>query len=122
MAEAGWYPDPGGQHELRWFDGSDWTHEVLTRNEPTAESAHPAEAASPPDQDHAEVSTHFPAVPAAGWKLLLAFAALLTGAVLLPFASAGGEASAIASWASVSLTTPPTWRRRGERCSSASSW
>jgi hypothetical protein len=22
----GWYPDPGGGQDLRWFSGTDWTH------------------------------------------------------------------------------------------------
>jgi hypothetical protein len=25
---AGWYPDPTGRHERRWWDGEGWTHEV----------------------------------------------------------------------------------------------
>jgi hypothetical protein len=25
---AGWYPDPTGRHERRWWDGTAWTHEV----------------------------------------------------------------------------------------------
>jgi hypothetical protein len=24
-APAGWYPDPGGQASLRWWDGAIWT-------------------------------------------------------------------------------------------------
>lgn len=24
----GWYPDPMGRHEYRWFDGSTWTDQV----------------------------------------------------------------------------------------------
>ncbi|MGI8612773.1 MAG: DUF2510 domain-containing protein [Nocardioidaceae bacterium] len=24
----GWYPDPWGQHEHRWFDGAHWTEHV----------------------------------------------------------------------------------------------
>jgi uncharacterized protein YxjI len=27
---AGWYPDPFGRHELRWFDGRQWTDQVNT--------------------------------------------------------------------------------------------
>lgn len=26
----GWYPDPSGRHERRWFDGSSWTADVAT--------------------------------------------------------------------------------------------
>lgn len=25
---AGWYPDPTGRHQNRWFDGNDWTDQV----------------------------------------------------------------------------------------------
>lgn len=113
MAEAGWYPDPGEQHELRWFDGSGWTDEVMTRPRPAVAAASspstevgpsPATEVGPsPDQDDAGSPTRFPAVPAAGWKLLLVFGGLLTGAVLLPFASAGGDASAIVSDPSAAL-------------------
>ncbi len=27
-AAAGWYPDPGGRHELRYYDGREWTEHV----------------------------------------------------------------------------------------------
>ncbi|MCU0271268.1 MAG: DUF2510 domain-containing protein [Acidimicrobiales bacterium] len=26
--EPGWYPDPSGRHEVRWFDGENWTASV----------------------------------------------------------------------------------------------
>jgi uncharacterized protein DUF2510 len=29
----GWHPDPGGRHELRWHDGTDWTANVSDRGE-----------------------------------------------------------------------------------------
>ncbi|MGA9275783.1 DUF2510 domain-containing protein [Ilumatobacter sp.] len=29
----GWYPDPGGQHDLRYFNGADWTGDVSTDGE-----------------------------------------------------------------------------------------
>jgi Protein of unknown function (DUF2510) len=28
---ASWYPDPGGRHELRYFDGQVWTEHVSTQ-------------------------------------------------------------------------------------------
>ena len=32
MAEAGWYPDPSGTPgQLRYFDGANWTNDVLAQ-------------------------------------------------------------------------------------------
>jgi hypothetical protein len=28
---AGWYPDPSQRHEYRFFNGHDWTHDVVDR-------------------------------------------------------------------------------------------
>lgn len=28
MTQAGWYPDPSGDYEVRWFDGSSWSAAV----------------------------------------------------------------------------------------------
>lgn len=30
MTEANWYPDPGGRHEVRYWDGQRWTDHVTT--------------------------------------------------------------------------------------------
>ena len=30
QVQAGWYPDPVGDHDLRWWDGSAWTETVRT--------------------------------------------------------------------------------------------
>jgi Protein of unknown function (DUF2510) len=32
-APAAWHPDPGGRHELRWWDGQRWTHSVSDAGE-----------------------------------------------------------------------------------------
>jgi hypothetical protein len=40
----GWYPDPVGQHEYRYWDGSQWTPHVLHRGE---QSFDPPPAAPP---------------------------------------------------------------------------
>jgi hypothetical protein len=29
--DAGWFPDPAGRHEFRWWDGDMWSHYVSTR-------------------------------------------------------------------------------------------
>ncbi|MEM8925244.1 MAG: DUF2510 domain-containing protein [Actinomycetota bacterium] len=34
LVEPGWYPDPHELHDLRYFDGTDWTSHV-THNGPT---------------------------------------------------------------------------------------
>jgi uncharacterized protein YxjI len=31
--EAGWYPDPGGRHEFRYWDGTAWTEHVANRGQ-----------------------------------------------------------------------------------------
>ncbi len=31
IVSANWYPDPAGQHELRFYDGTQWTDHVSTR-------------------------------------------------------------------------------------------
>jgi hypothetical protein len=51
---AGWYPDPTGRHQNRWFDGNDWTDQVAdgqvvgidpVRGGPPATEATPAAGA-----------------------------------------------------------------------------
>ena len=39
----GWYPDPHGVAELRWWDGSDWT-DHLHNTDASAENAEPTAA------------------------------------------------------------------------------
>jgi len=34
---AGWYPDPHGHHEHRWFDGSSWTEHVSSHGRQTSD-------------------------------------------------------------------------------------
>lgn len=34
QAEAGWFPDPQGEHQLRYYNGGTWTAHV-THNGPT---------------------------------------------------------------------------------------
>lgn len=31
---ASWYPDPSGRHELRYWDGGQWTQHVTSRGRP----------------------------------------------------------------------------------------
>ena len=37
--EVGWYPDPAGRHEVRYWDGSRWTERVADNGVETTESA-----------------------------------------------------------------------------------
>ncbi len=34
---ASWYPDPTGRHELRWFDGTQWTDNVSNNGKPATD-------------------------------------------------------------------------------------
>lgn len=46
--EAGWYPNPEAAHEVRWWDGEQWTaHTERNPMAPTTQSA-PGQASSPP--------------------------------------------------------------------------
>src|SRR5438094_9505988 len=33
MTNAGWHPDPFGRHQLRYFDGEQWTPHVVDGND-----------------------------------------------------------------------------------------
>jgi hypothetical protein len=35
MADLGWYPDPAGRHEFRFFDGTRWTDHVADEDTPS---------------------------------------------------------------------------------------
>ncbi|MGD0394431.1 MAG: DUF2510 domain-containing protein [Acidimicrobiales bacterium] len=34
MAPPGWYPDPSGQHRLRWWDGTQWGEQTWNGDAP----------------------------------------------------------------------------------------
>src|SRR3954471_22740563 len=37
MAAAGWFPDPAGRHEMRFYDGTTWTDQVADNGRPSRE-------------------------------------------------------------------------------------
>jgi hypothetical protein len=57
MSAAGWFDDPRGAAELRWFDGDGWTEHVSTAGRawtsPLDELPESPDAAPPPDADDA---------------------------------------------------------------------
>ncbi|WP_307793603.1 AIM24 family protein [Microbacterium stercoris] len=62
--DAGWFPDPTGRAELRWWDGATWTEHVstggqvsktpLTAAEPPAQGGPPQQAAPPQQADRGD--------------------------------------------------------------------
>ena len=78
MSDAGWQPDPFGRHELRYFDGTDWTAHVsdagVTGSDepvPSAEGAPPP----PPPPPAAAAGGGFGGLGGGGWKSKLKQAA-----------------------------------------------
>ncbi|CAN5599057.1 hypothetical protein BH24ACT5_BH24ACT5_06860 [soil metagenome] len=37
---AGWYPDPMGRFEHRYYDGANWTDNVSTNGQPSTDPVH----------------------------------------------------------------------------------
>jgi hypothetical protein len=60
MADAGWYPDPRGRHEHRYFDGSTWTDHVADDGRGSMD---PVNAPSPPSEPPPAPATDAPPPP-----------------------------------------------------------
>jgi hypothetical protein len=60
MADAGWYPDPRGRHEHRYFDGTAWTDHVADGGRGSMD---PVNAPSPPPGPAPEPSPGAPPPP-----------------------------------------------------------
>jgi predicted small integral membrane protein len=60
MADAGWYPDPRGRHEHRYFDGTTWTDHVADNGRGSMD---PVNAPSPPSGPPLARSTDAPPPP-----------------------------------------------------------
>lgn len=75
--DAGWFADPSGAHELRYWDGTSWTEDVSDAGNQSFAAVPPA--APPPDQGDAPApSPGTVASPPAGigpWQRRLADAA-----------------------------------------------
>lgn len=84
MTNDGWYPDPAGDHELRYFDGAGWTDYVLDPGRAGVEQAGPAPANWPAYSAHQPGPAGRPG-PAKNGHLLAIIAA---GVALGIFASA----------------------------------
>jgi hypothetical protein len=39
LTPAGWYPDPAGRFDIRYWDGQTWTERVMTEEQPTVDIA-----------------------------------------------------------------------------------
>jgi hypothetical protein len=94
MADAGWYPDPLGHAEYRYFDGEHWTDQVSSggtvRTDPPVEATKltPAEDHPPPP------ATPTPEAPAAKrpvWWLVAGAAVLVALVVAAAILLTGGD-------------------------------
>lgn len=87
-APAGWYPDPSGRHESRYFNGQ-WTEQVSTRG---VNSIDPLTAPPPPYvQDAQSAGRRSPKVKLAIAGGVVAVAVGITLAVTLSGGSSGGH-------------------------------
>ncbi len=70
---AGWYPDPHGRHEHRWFDGLDWTEHVSSHGRQTSDGLagppKPVIGATSPRRVQAQVALHDRAMARIGGEL-----------------------------------------------------
>lgn len=63
MSNDGWFPDPAGIHELRYFDGNRWTHHVSNQG---IGSMHPWTPVPPPAAAPGSASSYQPTIRPAG--------------------------------------------------------
>ncbi|CAN5571119.1 hypothetical protein BH10ACT1_BH10ACT1_37660 [soil metagenome] len=85
MTGSGWFPDPTGRFTQRWFDGADWTDQVLGAN---------GQATGDPLVRTSNGSTEGPRSP--GFGVALSFVGLLLpglSLVALDWADGGADSS-----------------------------
>jgi hypothetical protein len=115
--EAGWYRDPSGRHDHRWWDGTTWTPHVMTLalrsvdygdpDEPGAVDADHSDApdSEVPDSDAPDPEEADPEVavavararPLAAWAVVFVGAALLVVGALLPWGEATSKTASFSS-------------------------
>ena len=120
--EAGWYRDPSGRHEHRWWDGASWTPYVLTLGlrsvdygDPDGSGTAGADQAEAPNSEapNSEVpdsdapDPESPAAdavgpvassrPLAAWVVVFVGAALLVVGALLPWGEATSKTASFSS-------------------------
>ncbi len=115
--EAGWYRDPSGRHDHRWWDGTTWTPYVLTLGlrsvdygDPDDSGAADTEEADLPDAGAPDAETPDPEVPEpevpvatatsrplAAWVVVFVGAALLVVGALLPWGEATSKTASFSS-------------------------
>lgn len=104
QVRAGWYPDPLGMPQLRWWDGRSWTSHISTAREAPVRTAAPAATAArgyaEPD-DARPRGRHRAPDPAGEGRAPAAPAQFASGQSALP---AGTDAVPELGWAGAALT------------------
>ena len=127
MTNAGWHPDPLGRHQLRYFDGEQWTPHVVDGNDvsfdPVAPSAPEVAGGEATSDSRSRTQTRTRRVQ----RLVLAGIILLAGAATLgtvAFAgSSGTQTATVRGSFSIRIAadgSPSFIRGRGGRCSGGS--
>jgi uncharacterized protein YxjI len=83
---AGWYPDPHGHHEYRWFDGSNWTEHVSSHGRQTSDGLAQAPktviGTTSPQRVQSQVALHDSSVATRGGELRPDLGGPLSGSLL----------------------------------------
>lgn len=66
-ASQGWYPDPSGSGQQRWYDGQTWTEAVLAAPGGSPAAAPATEALAPQEAMVQQISSLPPRLPFAWW-------------------------------------------------------
>jgi hypothetical protein len=101
--DAGWYRDPSGRHEHRWWDGHEWTPYVITLGLRSVDYGDdPLPTTPAPESDAAASESEVAVTPATAerWRWPLAVwctvsvgAMLLVVGALLPWAEASSQSA-----------------------------